>query len=70
MLSMYLGLFLLSAGTLLFEIALSRIFAISQWYHFAFMAVALALLGGGAGDDDGIIGGVFLPAKVAIATLV
>ncbi len=44
----YLGISLLSAATLIFEIALSRIFSVAQWYHFAFMTVSLALLGFGA----------------------
>lgn len=43
-----LGVILLSAGTLAFEITLPRIFAAGQWYHFAFMAVSVALLGFGA----------------------
>jgi hypothetical protein len=42
------GLFLLSAATLTFEITLTRIFSIAQFYHFAFMIVSLALLGLGA----------------------
>jgi hypothetical protein len=37
-----------SAAALVFEIALTRIFAVTQFYHFAFMAVSLALLGYGA----------------------
>lgn len=44
----YVGISLLSAATLIFEIALSRIFSVAQWYHFAFMTVSLALLGFGA----------------------
>jgi hypothetical protein len=40
-----LGVFLLSASTLAFEIVLSRLFSIAQFYHFAFMTVSLALLG-------------------------
>lgn len=43
-----LGLFLLSAATLAFEVNLTRIFAVSQFYHFAFMTVSLALFGFGA----------------------
>jgi hypothetical protein len=43
-----MALFLLSAATLTFEINLSRLFAVSQFYHFAFMAVSIALLGFGA----------------------
>jgi hypothetical protein len=34
-----------SAAALIFEIALTRIFAVTQFYHFAFMTVSLALLG-------------------------
>ena len=44
----YLGLFLLSAASLTFEINLTRIFSVAQFYHFAFMVVSLALLGYGA----------------------
>jgi hypothetical protein len=46
--STLLGLFLLSAATLAFEINLTRLFSVSQFYHFAFMIVSLALLGFGA----------------------
>lgn len=42
------SLFLLSVTTLLFEINLTRLFSVSQFYHFAFMIVSLALLGIGA----------------------
>jgi hypothetical protein len=44
----YLGLVCLSAGPLAFEVALTRLFALAQGHHFAFMAISLALLGGGA----------------------
>ena len=44
----YMGLFLLSAATLTFEVNLTRIFSVAQFYHFAFMIVSLALLGFGA----------------------
>lgn len=43
-----LGLFCLSAASLLFEITLSRLFSVAQFYHFAFLIVSLALLGSGA----------------------
>src|SRR5512136_1030785 len=46
--STYVAVFLLSASALAFEITLSRLFSISQFYHFAFMTVSLALLGAGA----------------------
>ena len=42
-----LGILLLSAATLFFEITLTRVFSVAQWYHFAFMVVSLALLGFG-----------------------
>ncbi|MBN2147037.1 MAG: hypothetical protein JW726_06595 [Anaerolineales bacterium] len=44
----WLGLFLLSAATLTFEITLTRLFSVAQFYHFAFMIVSIALLGLGA----------------------
>jgi hypothetical protein len=44
----YVGLLLLSAASLAFEINLSRIFSVAQFHHFAFMVVSLALLGYGA----------------------
>ena len=42
------SLFLLSAGMLTFEINLTRLYSVSQFYHFAFMVVSIALLGFGA----------------------
>ena len=44
----YAGLFLLSAATLAFEVNLTRVFSVAQFYHLAFMIVSLALLGFGA----------------------
>ncbi len=44
----YLGLAVLSAAALAFEITLTRLFSVTQWYHFAFLAVSVALLGYGA----------------------
>jgi len=44
----YFGILLLSTATLLFEITLTRVFSVAEWYHFAFMVVSLALLGFGA----------------------
>ena len=43
----YIGIILLSAATLLFEINLTRLYSIAQFYHFAFFVVSLALLGFG-----------------------
>ncbi len=44
----YAALFLVSAGSLAFQVTLTRLFSLAQWYHFAFMAISLALLGIGA----------------------
>ncbi len=41
----YAGLFLVTLATLVFEILLTRIFSISLWYHFAFMAISVAMFG-------------------------
>ncbi|HHL39161.1 MAG TPA: hypothetical protein ENJ37_01505 [Deltaproteobacteria bacterium] len=44
----YAAVSLISASTLLFEVALVRTFSIVLWHHFAFMIVTMALLGYGA----------------------
>ena len=49
MLNIYMGIFLISAATLALEISLTRVFSVSQWHHFAFMVVSVALFGIGAG---------------------
>ena len=41
----YAGLFLVSLATLMFEILLTRIFSVTMWYHYAFMAISMALFG-------------------------
>lgn len=46
--TVYIGLFLVSAATLALEVNLTRIFSVAQFYHFAFMVISLALLGFGA----------------------
>lgn len=45
----YGGLFLTTLSTLTYEILLTRIFSVTMWYHFAFVAVSLALFGMTAG---------------------
>ncbi|NDJ77978.1 MAG: hypothetical protein GYB65_17140 [Chloroflexi bacterium] len=42
------GIGLISATVLLFQVTLTRLFSIAQFYHFAFLVVSLALLGFGA----------------------
>ncbi len=43
-----MGLFLISASSIAFEINLTRLFSVAQFYHFAFMIVSTALLGSAA----------------------
>lgn len=47
--SLYLGVFLTSLSAIVFEISLTKIFSVTLWYHFAYLAVSLALFGLGAG---------------------
>src|SRR3989338_4151253 len=42
-----IGIFLISASTLVFEISMIRIFSISLWYHLAYMIISIALFGYG-----------------------
>lgn len=44
----YAGIFLLSFGTLLLELALTRVLSVALWYHFGFLVISMALLGFGA----------------------
>jgi predicted membrane-bound spermidine synthase len=41
----YAGLFIVTLATLMYEIGLTRIFSVTMWYHFAFVAVSIALFG-------------------------
>ncbi|MDH3998843.1 MAG: hypothetical protein OET90_08385 [Desulfuromonadales bacterium] len=41
------GVFFLCLGTLMYELILTRIFSVLMWYHFASMAISLALFGMG-----------------------
>ncbi|CAN5749028.1 hypothetical protein BH23ACT2_BH23ACT2_00070 [soil metagenome] len=45
----YAGLFVVTLTMLAYEIALTRIFSVTMWYHFAFVAISLALFGMTAG---------------------
>lgn len=42
------GIFLLALGTLLLELALTRVLSVALWYHFGFLVISTALLGFGA----------------------
>ena len=43
------GVLVMSLGSLLLELALTRLFSVILFYHFAFLAISIALLGLGAG---------------------
>ncbi|GAB4573077.1 MAG: hypothetical protein Kow0077_14350 [Anaerolineae bacterium] len=43
-----IGMGVLSAAALLLQVALTRVFSVAQFYHFAFLVISLALLGFGA----------------------
>jgi hypothetical protein len=45
----YAGLFVVTLSTLAYEIVLTRIFSVTMWYHFAFVAISVALFGTTAG---------------------
>ena len=45
----HLAVFLITLSGLIFEIGLTRIYSATIWYHFAFVAVSVALLGWGLG---------------------
>src|SRR4051812_9317720 len=45
----YAGMFLIALATLMYELLLTRIFSVTMWYHFAFVAVSMAMFGMTAG---------------------
>src|SRR5690349_11027023 len=47
--AMLFGIALCSFSALLLELALTRLFSVVLFYHFAFLAISVALLGLGAG---------------------
>ncbi len=47
--STYAGVFLVALANLMYEMLLTRIFSVTMWYHFAFMAISMAMLGMSAG---------------------
>src|SRR5260370_41108413 len=44
----YAAIGLVSAAVLLYEITITRVLSVVLWYHFAFLAISLAILGLGA----------------------
>src|ERR1051325_10677209 len=47
--AIHLAVFLITLSGLIFEIGLTRIYSATIWYHYAFIAVSVALLGWGLG---------------------
>jgi len=41
----YGGVFLVMMSNLMLELLLTRIFSATMWYHFAFMAISIAMFG-------------------------
>ncbi len=41
----YFGIFLASLATLMYELLLTRIFSVTTWHHFAFLAISMAMFG-------------------------
>jgi len=39
------ALFLVTLATVMFQVLLTRIFSLTMWYHFAFMAISMAMFG-------------------------
>src|ERR1700681_3922838 len=54
--TLLVGLGLTSFAALLLELALTRLFSVVLFYHFAFLAISIALLGLGAGGVFAYLG--------------
>ena len=51
----YFSIGLLATGVIAFELVLIQNFSITQWYHFAYMVISMAMLGFGAEQPLGIL---------------
>src|SRR6266478_1556353 len=49
MMTVHIAVFLITLSGLIFEIGLTRIYSATIWYHYAFVAISVALLGWGLG---------------------
>src|SRR5271163_1658784 len=66
--TLLVGLGLTSFGALLLELALTRLFSVVLFYHFAFLAISIALLGLGSGGVFAHLGKRWL-ARIEIRAL-
>jgi hypothetical protein len=48
-LQVLVAVWLVSLGIMVFELVLTRVYSVTMWYHFAFMALSVAMLGLSAG---------------------
>src|ERR1700691_4499406 len=63
--TLLLALGITSFAALLLELALTRLFSVVLFYHFAFLAISIALLGLGAG---GVFAYLLKPRLARVAT--
>ncbi|MGD2248753.1 MAG: hypothetical protein PVF58_10140 [Candidatus Methanofastidiosia archaeon] len=64
------GIFFTTLSLLMLEISLTRIFSVTMWYHFAFLAVSLAVFGiGVSGQVVYLFGSVFKIEHIKIYSL-
>lgn len=65
-----IGIFFTTLSLLMLEISLTRIFSVTMWYHFAFLAVSLAVFGiGASGQVVYLFDSVFTIEKIKIYSL-
>ncbi|MFN0152017.1 MAG: hypothetical protein ACKVU1_15055 [bacterium] len=66
---LFAGVFLISFSILQAELVLTRVFSVTLWYHFAFVAVSVALLGMATGGvrvyRRGAVADAHVPAALA-----
>src|SRR5215467_4832496 len=64
------SVFLITLSGLILEVGLTRIYSASIWYHFAFVAISVALLGWGLGGFTVHLWKRFKPISMNAASLV
>lgn len=70
----YAGLFMVALATLMYEVLLTRIFSVTMYYHFAFVAISVAMFGMTAGAmlvylSPGYFTAARARAQISISTL-
>lgn len=79
---LFITIFVVSFGVILFELTLTRIFSIILWYDYAFMAISVAFFGLGIGSftvyvlknkkkisEDNDDSGSFVPSRIVLSTV-